>query len=149
MSGELPWDEDPAAGDVMHLNSPAQFNKFFKTEKEQETHKLNKIFLKESPNLFVKISFVSRFPGILLLTKLTFENTKIKQLRLFTKQPSDFCFIHTKKSTVHAQCTCCVNNIFLCTYYVVTYARSNGAHLVYRVGFSPCSMLPGAATASG
>ena len=46
MSGELPWDEDPAAGDVMHLNSPAQFNKFFKTEKEQETHKLNKIFLK-------------------------------------------------------------------------------------------------------
>ena len=94
MSGELPWDEDPAAGDVMHLNSPAQFNKFFKTEKEQETHKLNKIFLKDSPNLFVKISFVSRFPGILLLTKLTFENTKIKQLRLFPKQPSDLLYTY-------------------------------------------------------
>lgn len=32
-TGELPWDEDPAASAVAHLTSPAQFNRFFKNEK--------------------------------------------------------------------------------------------------------------------
>ena len=32
-SGDLPWDEDPAAQDVMHWTSPQHFNKFMKTEK--------------------------------------------------------------------------------------------------------------------
>jgi hypothetical protein len=35
-AGDLPWDEDPAASDVVHLTSPAHFNKFLKTEKGQE-----------------------------------------------------------------------------------------------------------------
>jgi len=32
-TGDLPWEEDPAAADVKHLSSPQQFNKFFKQEK--------------------------------------------------------------------------------------------------------------------
>ena len=32
-SGDLPWDEDPAAQDVMHWTSPQHFNKFMKTQK--------------------------------------------------------------------------------------------------------------------
>jgi protein disulfide-isomerase-like protein len=32
-SGDLPWDEDPAAQDVVHWQSPLQFNKFIKAEK--------------------------------------------------------------------------------------------------------------------
>jgi len=32
-TGDLPWDEDPSAQDVLHWESPAHFNKFLKTEK--------------------------------------------------------------------------------------------------------------------
>ena len=32
-SGDLPWDEDAASKDVVHLANPAQFNKLLKTEK--------------------------------------------------------------------------------------------------------------------
>jgi len=32
-TGDLPWDEDPGAQDVIHWQSPQHFNKFFKTEK--------------------------------------------------------------------------------------------------------------------
>jgi len=32
-TGELPWDEDPKAQDVIHFENPAHFNKFMKNEK--------------------------------------------------------------------------------------------------------------------
>jgi len=32
-AGDLPWEEDPGAQDVVHWESPAQFNKFLKGEK--------------------------------------------------------------------------------------------------------------------
>ena len=32
-SGDLPWEEDPSAQDVMHWTSPQHFNKFLKSEK--------------------------------------------------------------------------------------------------------------------
>jgi len=32
-TGDLPWNEDSAAADVVHLANPAHFNKFFKQEK--------------------------------------------------------------------------------------------------------------------
>jgi protein disulfide isomerase family A protein 5 len=32
-TGDLPWDEDPAATNVLHWTSPQHFNKFLKSEK--------------------------------------------------------------------------------------------------------------------